>query len=563
MLAFLASLAVSMTPAPASATPPLAQPNWTTQPSAYVDPQIAAGGTRVLVTNYDTVYFYKKDGTRITHVNDDSSQPALPVYIRDIFKYAWDPAVSPNLNDTLNLPAGATCFRDHPLEDFVVSGPAQIPNYCLTRFAYDARVLYDEFRDRFVIVAHAFNPVSKCSYNPSAIFNARRNKLLVAYSNSADPTDGSGWKIYWFDAVPGEGCTTAACKTAWDYHAGDAADYPVIAINSKTLLISINNAKKPSVADCSQAGSTDYSSRTSTLHVWNADAFNTGSFTTATCNGICSWVYYGDDLEDSCGNQVVHTLTPANTHGSSFLGDGWFAQRDCSTSDNKAQASKSKANFWHFSITGSTTRPTLHREVATLPAFDEGDRDDIRVDYPQAATSTTPSPSTVKLDWLMSLVQRDQMFYYADVGGMDGGGAEPDASVRLTGLIPSGTSGSIAFAWGRNTIFHNDGQGFGSPALEVDADRNIVMTFRKAGVSSSNPSQLAGFGARYITWTAGVSAAPGTQPLANNENSDDDASSKKWDTAGISLAPGGRVYMMQPYVNAGAGWSYAINYINP
>lgn len=563
-LAPAAALAAWMIPTTAGATPPLAQPNWTTQPSAYVDPQIAAGGTRVVVANYDKVYFYKKDGTRIYNVNDDGGQPALPLYIKDIFKPLWDPNVSPNINDSLNLPPQAPCFRDHPDEDYIWIDGIKFYNYCLTRFAYDARVIYDEFRDRFVIVAHAFNPASKCSYNPDAIFDARRNKLLVAYSNSSDPTDGSAWKIYWFDAVPGESCTTQSCKTAWNYHAGDAADYPVIALNRNTLMISINNAMKPGVSSCSQSGATSYASRTSTLHVWNADAFATGSFTNATCNGICSWVYFGSDLQDSCGNQVVHTLAPANTHGNSFLGDGWFAQRDCASSTNKAQSSKSKVNFWHFSIAGSTSRPALHREVATLPSLDEGDRDDVRMDYPQPVTPTTSNPASVLLDWTMSFVQQDEMFYYADMGGMEGGGSQPDASIRLTGLIPSGTNGNVSFALGRNTIFHANGQGYGSPAVEVDEDRNIVMTFRKAGLSSSNPSQLSGFGARYITWTAGVATAPGGEPLANNENSyPGSGTTSKWDTAGISLAPGGRVYMMQPYVNASAGWSYAINFINP
>jgi hypothetical protein len=550
----------------AGATPPLAQPNWTSTPPVSVDPQIAAGTTRVVVTSYDTIRFYKKDGTPVTHVDNDSSKPALPLYVKDIFKPLWDPAVSPNINDSLNLPPQAPCFRSFPEDDYIVIDGDKFYNYCLTRFAYDSRVLYDEFRDRFVIVAHAFNPSSKCRYNPKAIFDARRNKLLVAYSNSPDPTDGSGWKIYYFDAVPGEGCTTAACQAAWNYHPGDAADYPVVALNRNTLMISMNTAGKPSASSCTDPDDDpdSYPSRTSTLHVWNADAFATGTFNTATCDGICSWVYFGNDLKDSCGNQVTHTLTPAHTHGSSFLGDGWFAQRDCDASTGEAQASRSKVNFWHFSIAGSASRPPLFRATATLPAFDMGDRDNVRMEYPQPVTATTSNPQDVLLDWTASLVQQDEMFYLADVGGMNGGGAEPDASIRLTGLIPQVVNGAVSFSIGRDTIYHHNGQGYGSPALEVDEDRTIVMTYRKAGLSSSNPSTLAGFGARYITWTAGDPNVPGGEPLANNQNSTSGSgTASKWDTVGISLAPGGRVYMMQPFVNASAGWSYAINFINP
>jgi hypothetical protein len=36
-----------------------------------------------------------------------------------------------------------------------------------------------------------------------------------------------------------------------------------------------------------------------------------------------------------------------------------------------------------------------------------------------------------------------------------------------------------------------------------------------------------------------------------------------FDTAGISLSPKGRVYMMQPHIAVGGGWAYAVNFIKP
>jgi hypothetical protein len=210
--------------------------------------------------------------------------------------------------------------------------------------------------------------------------------------------------------------------------------------------------------------------------------------------------------------------------------------------------------------------PTLYRSTATLPRFDSVDRDIIRSTYPQPPIGTTPA-AKLSLTFTRSLVMQDEYLYYADVGGMNNGTSTPDASIRLAGLVPSGTGNNVTFALNRSAIFHVNNEGYGSPALEVDEERTIVLTYSKFGVSASDPTSFTGFGARYITWAAGDSTVPGGRPLATNEASMPGDVRGKFDTAGISLAPGGRIYMMMPYVKAvgwgGMTWGYAVNYINP
>lgn len=180
-----------------------------------------------------------------------------------------------------------------------------------------------------------------------------------------------------------------------------------------------------------------------------------------------------------------------------------------------------RAPLFTLSLKSRYTLRRLHRSTATLPRFDSVDRDIIRPTYPQPATTATPGPAKLSLTFTRSLVMQDGYLYYADVGGMNNGTSTPDASVRLAGLVPSGSGDNVnvSFALNRNAIFHVDHEGYGSPALEVDNERTIVLTYSKFGVSASDPTSFVGFGARYITWAAGESTTPGGRPLATNENS--------------------------------------------
>lgn len=536
-------------------TAPLAGPNWTTVAQDNIDPQIAVGPDHVVITQNTMVYFHRKDGTLVSSTS-----------VMNLFKQVWDPALAENINDGLNLPDGVKCYRNHPTETWVEEKKDY--SYCLNSW-YDARTLYDAWRDRFVIVALVRNEAAKCGNkedgnNPKANFDARRSALVVAYSGTPDPTAGS-WVFTVFDAVPGQSCTTKSCRDDWGYEVGDAADYPVIGLHHNYLLISVTHEGRPSGCHAGVIDG-DYTDKTATVHVYQADRLATGKTDTKTCMGLCSWVYDWEDLKHDDGNgdkdkesQVTGWIPVANTHGKSYLGDAWFAVPVLNSRD--------KLNVWHFEAQGSKTVPKLHRSTATLPKFDSVDRDVIKYEYPQPTTSKTPDPAKLTLTFTRALVMQDKYLYYADVGGMDHGGSAPDASIRLAGLVPSGSGDNVTFELNRNAIFHVANAGYGSPGLEVDEKRTIVLTYSKFGKSSSDPKSFTGFGARYLTWTAGDSTIPSGRSLGNNEGSMPKTGTSdargKFDTAGIALAPGGRIYMMQPYVNGSPDWSYAVNYVKP
>jgi len=211
--------------------------NWTTVPHSAIDPQIAAGPNRVLISLYDRIYYFNKAGKEITNINDEADKPLLVTSLEDLFDRIRNDA-----NTHLYLPADAPCHLDHQRDrSFVDHNGKTVYNYCLNRFGYDARVLYDEYRDRFVIVASAVNEAAKCKFYPNSNVKARRDKVLVAYSATSDPTDGKPWHLMWFDAVPGESCATKKCRDEWKWQPGASADYLAVTVTRNHLLVSIKN----------------------------------------------------------------------------------------------------------------------------------------------------------------------------------------------------------------------------------------------------------------------------------------------------------------------------------
>jgi hypothetical protein len=548
-LGFVFALALT---APATAAS-LGGPNWSGVPHSNIDPQIAAGPNRVLIALYDHIYYYDKSGRPITHVDDNPGKPTLVSYLEELF----DP-IRADADANLALPPGTTCDRTHRDEPSYVrqaKGPDRtVSNYCLDRFGYDARVLYDEYRERFVVVAAAINTGAKCKFNPGeSNYFARRNKILVAYSATSDPTDGTGWHLKWFDAVPGESCRTQTCRDEAGYLPGTASDYPVAAVVKDYLLVSINNQAHEKLdgdtcppctgakCDPEKYGyEDDFFPLPSTVHVWSTKGLASGRFDEKTCGGLCSWVYHNGDIRGAANLPVTGSPTLAQGHGEPHLGSAFFA--DKSGTDG--------LNIWRFSITGGKERPPLVRQRVELPSFVP------IIEYPNAYGSGTHAPLLV--NGTTALVQRGSHLFYADVGTAPQSFA---AGIRLVGL-----QGNVLglFTLGRHAIFGEPGQGYGSPALEVTAENEMILAYRKVGERAA-----AGFGARYLVWKSGTSTAPGGHTLADDEFDlpcpDKECKAQgDHDTAGIALAPHGRVYVMQPYLDKRTrDWAYAVNYVVP
>lgn len=535
---------------PVAAAGSLGGPNWTTVSyDKKIDPQIAAGPNRILVTKYDYVYYFDKSGRQITHVDDDPRKPELASFLEDLFE-----PIRHHANANLQLPSGASCneaYRDDPSYEVPMKGRVgnrkkTVPNYCLDRFGYDARVLYDEYRQRFVIVAVAINTAAKCKFNPESNYFARRNKILVAYSGSSDPTDGSDWQLKWFDAVPGESCPTKKCREDKGWRPGSASDYPTVAVTKDYLLVSIGNQTHEKLdGNTCPADKPDYEDAFVPLppivHVWSTKALSTGKYDSQTCDGKCSWEYHDGDIKGALGIPVMERVTLGQSHGEPYLGSAWFAARD----------GTGALNVWNFSVEGSARRPPLRHSQVKIPALTS-------FDYDNSHGSAGHTP--LQVNSTRSLVQRGDRLYYADVGGsLESLGA---ASIRLVELRGGNIPG--LFVVGRSAIFGEAQQGYGSQGLEVNEDHDIFLVYRKVG-QRAGP----GFGARFLVWKSGSTTPPGGHTLADDEMDfpcvDRECAPRgDFDTAGISLAPQGRVYVMQPFIDRAKGdWSYAVNYIEP
>jgi hypothetical protein len=187
----------------------------------YRDPEIAVGYHHVVVTTTGALAIFDKN----------NGQPIGPVTSSS----AFFSSLLPGINASLSLPG------------------YQIDT------VYALRVLFDEYRGRFWVGALARNSKARDS-NMCAELSLRRSKVLVAVSESADPT--GQWAMYWWDAIQDDGackfsgsCSTStrpcastpncpgvgpACPNS-TYIPGQGADYPMIGI-SETWFMESNAA---------------------------------------------------------------------------------------------------------------------------------------------------------------------------------------------------------------------------------------------------------------------------------------------------------------------------------
>jgi hypothetical protein len=516
------------------------------------DPQIAAGTSQVLATTYQTLWYFDKSGNTIT--TDVHGNPLI-TDTKTLFKVAWDPANLNNINDNLQLPSGDYCDRNNPFDAIIPAGSLHAGelNYCISKY-YDARVLYDDYRDRFVVVASAYNTASKAT---GGDWQARRSRLLVAYSASSDLTDGSGWYVYFFDAVPGEGCPDQTCRDAWGYQFGDGADYPLLGLNRRYLMITINN-------NHFNASSGSWSAKQVAWHVWNANALATNQWDSTTCSGAaCSWVYYGDDIRDQNNDRVTHMVTPARVHGNSYLADGW-AMKPTGTS---------AYNLWHFPMDG-TTKPPLQRVYKSVPAFASSPP----AHWDIVNQGTTSSPELIKSDsFVTSFVGRNQNLYIADVGPRTDG-SWTGAGIRLVELL-GGTSSSPVL--GRATTFGSQGFVYGAPGIDVDSSGDMVVTYRRVSATSDSEARFAVWYAGDPSLSGGVQLHAGSGEFPSSSGgactADGDCGSEdkicymsvcrsvtgRHDTAGMAIDSTGRFYMLQPYAAATSSWRSSANWMLP
>jgi hypothetical protein len=335
---------------PRTAGPP--SPAWTVSGSGN-DPQIAVGKSFVVVTSYNKVWFYTKAGTALSF-NDHGQPIANPIAATTLFGDLWNTKapnftpVAQSINSFLNLPSGSKCDPTDPFPsgNYGLDDPSA---FCLNDF-YDMRAIYDEFRDRFWIIAIARNPKWKVLTGTPGNHISRRTKTLLAVSRTGDPRDG--FYLYWWNSVIDDGAChslsknaagdTKVCGPAGTYQPGDAADYPSIGISKDYFIQTIagQHFNPFTTPDFTKSKTQKYA----VIHAFQAAKLAGGG-----CSSPCSWSYWNFDYPNA-SFRVTGTLQAVVEHGADPGGYTWLTQND----------GNDRVYVWGFRHAEKAFNPPLH-----------------------------------------------------------------------------------------------------------------------------------------------------------------------------------------------------------
>ena len=240
------------------AGPPLAKK--LANSTAGIDPQIAASKSYLAVSMRDKVWFFDKSGALLNNL--DGTAATYPIPLCTLFQ-----GLTPSINANLHLPENQTdadgnaitVKNGYGLNCNAKTGGTRPPNWSYDRDGngviddndfywpndtyYDARLLFDEKDQRFVIGALFIN--NNTRYNtkdlsaPGSrsrdVMAARRSGYAVAVSSTSDPRHD--WFTYWIPASESAfACPQSCTETSnhWEQHGADytqmgmADDYLVI-----------------------------------------------------------------------------------------------------------------------------------------------------------------------------------------------------------------------------------------------------------------------------------------------------------------------------------------------
>ena len=531
---------------PFNKTPAPTDPPFLVSNSGGNDPQVAAGKSHLIVTSYNRLWVYTKDGKLAT--KDKYGNPlSYPIKASELFKPLWDPP-GPNtngINGFLKLPSGVPC----DVEDPFATG-----TFCLNDW-YDMRVIYDDFRDRFWVVASARNPNWKKESATLKQRIARRSKVALAVSRTSDPRDG--FYLYWWNAVIDDGaCATLgsapgpppACPNS-TYQPGDAADYPSLGISKDffTQTIGVVNVN-PHDPDWPESAG-----KYALVNVFDADKLASGG-----CSQPCSWSYWNFKYPGT-ETIVKGIVQPAVQHGA--------VQNDFAT----MASTEGDHNLWVWGFTKQegAFAPPLHGAAISVKKW----VGPTNPNQPPKGAVTTPAPiSYGNLGNLVTkAVTRTGLMYatWQDCSIWFSGQAPCSTSIRLVKVNPGlaltvdvPTGPIIDRSFGFHTLGEGDQEviGYGNPALEVNKDSDAVAVYNRVGGVDTWPE------ARYSAYMFGepdirpsALLKQGATPLGGNA-SDPTKPIGNADTGGASVDPVGdeAIWVAHVYSNSGGSFRIAV-----
>jgi len=286
------------------------------------DPQIAAGHSVIAVLTWDTLAFYDKNGNLLPSTEHFTN----PTNTETIFA-----KVVKALDQNLHLNSKA---KNDPTFLFEAGEVG------------DARVIFDNFRNRWVVLATAKNnhPNTK---DFALLTSQRRTKFLLAVSRDEDPR--KGFHTLGFNATPDDG---ACGKNSDDspcpgshFTPGNAADYPSLGVSGTHYIMTAGVGHAPLDAS-------EHTKLFSFMVVMNADDVANGN------SPIRMRSFAGWDLGD--GDRPIGVALPVVMEndlplGGPLVGKGWGVV--ASTVDSR----------FVLTAVGPTDPPELHAMSWDMP----------------------------------------------------------------------------------------------------------------------------------------------------------------------------------------------------
>ncbi len=531
---------------PFSKTPAPTDPPFLVSNGGRNDPQVAAGKSHLVVTSYSELWVYTKDGKLAT--KDKYGNPLnYPITAAQLFQPLWDPPGrnTKSINSYLKLPSGVPCDVNDPF----ASG-----TFCLNDW-YDMRVIYDDFRDRFWIVASARNPNWKLASATMKQRISRRSKVALAVSRTSDPRDG--FYLYWWNAVIDEGaCTTLGsppgppptCPNS-SYQPGDAADYPSLGI-SKDFFTQTIGVVNVNPHDPDWPVSAD---KYALVNVFDADKLAAGG-----CSSPCSWGYWNFKYPGT-DTVVTGIVQPAVQHGP--------VQNDFAT---MASTQGDKTLWvWGFTKQEGAFAPPLHGAPIKVKKWAGA------TNPSQPPNAAVTSPAQISFGNLGNLVTkasvRNGLMYatWQDCATWFGAQSACSASIRLVKVNPGlaltvdvPTGPIIDRTFGFHTLGEGDNEviGYGVPAVEVNKHSDAVVVYNRVGGVDTFPE------ARYSAYMSGepdirpsALLQAGARPYGGNA-ADPTKAVGNADTGGASVDPVGdeAVWVAHVYSNSSGQYRLAV-----
>lgn len=510
------------------------------------DPNIAVSKTHIVVTNGTVIRFLTKAGDPLDQNPNGTPFPAT-INAAEFFKWFFNPNDPNNMNTWLNLPPGLQCDPAiypwgswaSPWGGGVAEADKPKVANCLHTI-YDARVIYDDFRDRFWIVASVRNG-GHSSYMDLADpvqRSGRRDFLLVAVSSSGDPR--GGWWMYPFPST----LDTGACNDIGSdpgpppicpgsrYRPGDAADYPSIGISEDYFVYTIGVVSRNPWTTMPATGYTN-------IVAADADQLASGG-----CPSTCSWSY--GRMSVSFGPSLTidpwrHATQPSVQH------DGMSGWTTLAAND----PGLGSLLLLGFRASEGPIAPPLHARI--VPVAPTG----VPHNMPQKPESPVTDPQKVYITNLGRMAlkaaarQNDLWATWQDCKAW-GQSSSCTPSTRVVGidavsLLESPLAGPCSEC--QTGVFFDKAAGgrrlldppgayasYGMPAVEVNEDRDLaVVSVRSGGHLFPEAVYHAKLGTSQGFEPEGLLKA-GTFPLGVNATAEDDTS-VNLDTAGAAVDP--------------------------